>query len=175
MNYLPDVYVQCETCGGKRYNSETCQVYYKEKNIADVLDMSIEDALEFFKEIPKIKRIMQTLYDVGLGYIKIGQQAPTLSGGEAQRVKLATELAKVSTGKTLYLLDEPTTGLHFEDIKLLLGLLDKLVEKGNTVVVIEHNLDVVKCADWVTDFDLTDAFRCAFSDNSPTSASTLRT
>ncbi len=151
MNYLPDVYVQCETCGGKRYNAETCQVYYKEKNIADVLDMSIEEALEFFKEIPKIRRIMQTLYDVGLGYIKIGQQAPTLSGGEAQRVKLATELAKVSTGKTLYLLDEPTTGLHFEDIRLLLGLLDKLVEKGNTVVVIEHNLDVVKCADWVID------------------------
>lgn len=151
MNYLPDVYVSCETCGGKRYNSETCQVFYKEKNIADVLDMSIEEALEFFSEIPKIRRIMQTLNDVGLGYIKIGQQAPTLSGGEAQRVKLATELAKVSTGKTLYLLDEPTTGLHFEDIRLLLALLGKLVDKGNTVVVIEHNLDVIKCADWVVD------------------------
>lgn len=151
MNYLPDVYVPCETCDGKRYNAETCQVFYKGKNIADVLDMSIEEALDFFSEIPKIRRIMQTLNEVGLGYIKIGQQAPTLSGGEAQRVKLATELAKVSTGKTLYLLDEPTTGLHFEDIKLLLALLGRLVDKGNSVVVIEHNLDVIKCADWVVD------------------------
>ena len=124
---------------------------YKDKSIADVLDMTIEESLDFFNEISKIKNKLQTLNDVGLGYIKLGQQAPTLSGGEAQRVKLATELSKTSTGKTLYLLDEPTTGLHFEDIRVLLKLLDKLVEKGNTVVIIEHNLDVVKCADWIID------------------------
>ena len=151
MNFLPEVYVTCDVCNGKRYNRETLQVVYKEKSIADVLDMTIEESLEFFSEIPKIKNKLQTLNDVGLGYIKLGQQAPTLSGGEAQRVKLATELSKTSTGKTLYLLDEPTTGLHFEDIRVLLKLLDKLVEKGNTVVIIEHNLDVVKCADWIID------------------------
>ncbi|MCX7908073.1 MAG: excinuclease ABC subunit UvrA [Ignavibacteria bacterium] len=151
MNFLPEVYVVCDTCGGKRYNDETLLVKYKGKSIADVLEMTVEEALEFFKDIPKIRKVLQTLYDVGLGYIKLGQQAPTLSGGEAQRVKLATELSKRSTGKTLYLLDEPTTGLHFEDIRLLLKLLNELVDKGNTVVVIEHNLDVIKCADWIID------------------------
>jgi len=151
MNFLPDVYVQCDTCGGKRYNSETLQVKYKGKSIADVLDMAVDESAEFFSEIPKIKKKLDTLLEVGLGYIKLGQQAPTLSGGEAQRVKLAAELSKVSTGKTLYLLDEPTTGLHFEDISLLLRLLDKLVDKGNTVIIIEHNLDVIKCADWIID------------------------
>ncbi len=151
MNFLPEVYVVCDTCGGKRYNDETLAVKYKDKSIADVLEMTVEESLFFFKDIPKIKKVLQTLYDVGLGYIKLGQQAPTLSGGEAQRVKLATELSKRSTGKTLYLLDEPTTGLHFEDIRLLLNLLNKLVDKGNTVVVIEHNLDVIKCADWIID------------------------
>lgn len=151
MNFLPEVYVVCDTCGGKRYNDETLAVKYKGKSIADVLEMTVEEALEFFKDIPKIKKVLQTLYDVGLGYIKLGQQAPTLSGGEAQRVKLATELSKKGTGKTLYLLDEPTTGLHFEDIRLLLKLLNELVDKGNTVVVIEHNLDVIKCADWIID------------------------
>lgn len=151
MNYLPEVYVVCETCGGKRYNNETLQVHYRGKSIADVLEMSIEEAVEFFSEVPKIRTKLQTLFDVGLGYIKLGQQAPTLSGGEAQRVKLATELSKVQTGKTLYLLDEPTTGLHFEDVRVLLRLLGTLVDKGNTVVVIEHNLDVIKYADWVID------------------------
>lgn len=151
MNFLPEVYVVCDTCGGKRYNDETLAVKYKDKSIADVLEMTVEESLVFFKDIPKIKKVLQTLYDVGLGYIKLGQQAPTLSGGEAQRVKLATELSKRSTGRTLYLLDEPTTGLHFEDIRLLLNLLNKLVDKGNTVVVIEHNLDVIKCADWIID------------------------
>ncbi len=151
MNFLPDVYVTCDTCNGKRYNNETLQVHYKEKSIADVLDMTVEESLAFFNEIPKIKIKLKTLNDVGLGYITLGQQAPTLSGGEAQRVKLATELSKVSTGKTLYLLDEPTTGLHFEDVNILLDLLQKLVEKGNTIVIIEHNLDVIKTADWVID------------------------
>ncbi len=151
MNFLPDVYVTCDTCGGKRYNSETLSVKYKSSSIADVLDMTVEEAVEFFAEIPKIKRKLSTLNDVGLKYIKLGQQAPTLSGGEAQRVKLATELSKIGTGKTLYLLDEPTTGLHFEDIRILLKLLDKLVDKGNTVVIIEHNLDVIKCADYIID------------------------
>lgn len=151
MNFLPEVYVICDTCGGKRYNDETLAVKYKGKSIADVLEMTVEEALDFFKDIPKIKKVLKTLNDVGLGYIKLGQQAPTLSGGEAQRVKLATELSKRSTGKTLYLLDEPTTGLHFEDIRLLLKLLNELVDKGNTVVVIEHNLDVIKCADWIID------------------------
>lgn len=151
MNFLPDVYVKCDVCDGKRYNSETCAVKYKGKSIADVLDMTVEEALGFFSEIPKIKGKLQTLFDVGLTYITLGQQAPTLSGGEAQRVKLATELSKTSTGKTLYLLDEPTTGLHFEDINILLSLLHRLADKGNTVVVIEHNLDVVKCADWIID------------------------
>ena len=151
MNFLPDVYVECEVCGGERYNRETLEVRYKGKSIADVLGMTVTEALEFFKDIPRIKRKLKTLHEVGLGYIRLGQQATTLSGGEAQRVKLATELSKVGTGSTLYLLDEPTTGLHFEDVKMLLKVLDSLVEKGNTVVVIEHNLDVIKCADHIID------------------------
>ncbi|MDC1067992.1 excinuclease ABC subunit UvrA [Candidatus Kapabacteria bacterium] len=151
MNFLPDVFVKCTTCNGKRYNNETLEVKYKHKSISDVLDLTVEEALDFFSEIPKIKQKVQTLFDVGLTYITLGQQAPTLSGGEAQRVKLATELSKRSTGKTLYLLDEPTTGLHFHDINLLMGLLNKLVDKGNSVLIIEHNLDVIKCADWIID------------------------
>lgn len=151
MNFLPEVYVRCDVCNGKRYNKETLAVIYKNKSIADVLDMTVEEAISFFSEIPRIKNKLQTLYDVGLGYITLGQQAPTLSGGEAQRVKLATELSKVSTGKTLYLLDEPTTGLHFEDIRILLRLLDQLVSKGNTVIIIEHNMEVIKCADHIID------------------------
>jgi excinuclease ABC subunit A len=151
MNFLPEVYVRCEECGGRRYNTETLSVKYKGKSIADVLDMTVEEALDFFADIPAIRRKLDVLAQVGLGYITLGQQAPTLSGGEAQRLKLATELARTSTGKTLYVLDEPTTGLHFEDIRILLELLHRLVERGNTVVVIEHNLDVVKCADWVVD------------------------
>ena len=151
MNYLPDVFVICDICNGKRYNNETLQVTYKGKTIADVLSMTIEESLDFFSELSSIKRKLQALFDVGLGYITLGQQAPTLSGGEAQRVKLATELSKISTGKTLYLLDEPTTGLHFQDITYLLSIIYKLVEKGNTVVVIEHNLDIIKCADWIID------------------------
>ncbi len=151
MNFLPDVYVRCEVCQGKRYNQETLEILYKGKSIADVLDMTVQEALNFFSEIPKIVKKLQTLYDVGLGYIRLGQQATTLSGGEAQRVKLSTELSKVGTGNTLYILDEPTTGLHFEDIRMLLSVLDKLVDKGNTVIVIEHNLDVIKCADWIID------------------------
>ncbi len=151
MNFLPDVYVQCDVCKGKRYNRETLQVLYKGKSIADVLDMTVAEAVDFFSEIPGLQRKLQTLYDVGLGYIKLGQQATTLSGGEAQRVKLSTELSKVGTGNTLYILDEPTTGLHFEDIRMLLDVLNKLVDKGNTVIVIEHNLDVIKTADWIVD------------------------
>lgn len=151
MNFLPNVYVKCDTCNGKRYNSETLQIKYKGKSISDVLDMTVEEAVSFFKDIPKIHKKLTTLEQVGLGYITLGQQAPTLSGGEAQRVKLATELSKISTGRTLYLLDEPTTGLHFEDIRILLSLLNKLVDKGNTVIIIEHNLDVIKCADWIID------------------------
>ena len=151
MNFLPDVYVECDVCGGKRYNDETLQIKFKGKSIAEVLDMTVEEALVFFKNIPKLKNKLVVLNEVGLGYIKLGQQAPTLSGGEAQRVKLATELSRPSTGKTVFLLDEPTTGLHFEDINILLQLLQKLADKGNTVVVIEHNLDVIKCADWVID------------------------
>jgi len=151
MNFLPDVYVLCEVCYGKRYNRETLEVKYKGLSIAEVLDMSVADALNFFKSIPSINKKLNTLNDVGLGYIQLGQQATTLSGGEAQRIKLATELSKTSTTKTLYLLDEPTTGLHFEDIKMLLGVLQRLVERGNTVIVIEHNLDVIKTADWVID------------------------
>ncbi len=151
MNFLPDVYVLCDVCKGKRYNRETLEVHYKGKSIADVLDMTVEDAIELFSEFPRIQRHLQTLHDVGLGYIRLGQQATTLSGGEAQRVKLSTELSKVGTGKTLYILDEPTTGLHFEDIRMLLSVLDKLVDKGNTVIVIEHNLDVIKTADWIID------------------------
>jgi excinuclease ABC subunit A len=151
MHFLPDVYVPCDVCRGRRYNRETLDVYYKGKNIADVLDMTVEDALEFFDALPAIKRKLQTLQDVGLGYIHVGQSATTLSGGEAQRVKLATELSKRATGSTLYILDEPTTGLHFEDVRLLLEVLHRLVDLGNTVVVIEHNLHVVKTADWVID------------------------
>jgi len=151
MNFLPNVYVTCDVCRGKRYNRETLEVLYKTKSISDVLDMRIDEALEYFEDLPRIKRKIKAIHDVGLGYIKLGQQATTLSGGEAQRVKLATELSKVSTGKTLYVLDEPTTGLHFEDVRILLGVLDKLVQKGNTVVVVEHNLDVIKIADWIID------------------------
>ena len=151
MNFLPDVYVLCETCQGKRYNRETLEILYKTKSISDVLNMTVEEAIDFFEDHPRINRKIKALYEVGLGYIKIGQQATTLSGGEAQRVKLATELSKVSTGKTLYILDEPTTGLHFEDVNILLKVLQKLVDKGNTVVVVEHNLDVIKVADHVID------------------------
>lgn len=151
MNFLPDVYVECDVCDGKRYNRETLEVLYKTKSIADVLDMTIDEALEFFEDLPRIKRKIKSLHDVGLGYIRLGQQATTLSGGEAQRVKLATELSKISTGKTLYVLDEPTTGLHFEDVNILLAVLNKLVEKGNTVIVVEHNLDVIKVADYIVD------------------------
>ena len=151
MNFLPDVYVPCEVCHGARYNRETLEVHFKGKTIADVLDMPIEEAAEFFAAVPAIARHMTTLNDVGLGYVRLGQPAPTLSGGEAQRVKLATELQKRSTGRTIYVLDEPTTGLHFEDIRKLLGVLQGLVDKGNTVIVIEHNLDVIKSADWIVD------------------------
>ncbi len=151
MNFLPDVYVHCDSCRGKRYNRETLEVLYKTKSIADVLGMRVSEALDFFEDLPRIKRKIKALNDVGLGYITLGQQATTLSGGEAQRVKLATELSKVSTGKTLYVLDEPTTGLHFEDVRILLDVLNKLVDKGNTVVVVEHNMDVIKMADWIID------------------------
>ena len=151
MHFLPDVYVPCEVCKGKRYNRETLEVKYKGKNIHDVLDMTVEDALDFFKNIPVIKRKLQTLYDVGLGYIKVGQPSTTLSGGEAQRVKLATELSKRSTGSTLYILDEPTTGLHMADVHRLIDVLQRLVDTGNTMVVIEHNLDVIKTADYIID------------------------
>jgi excinuclease ABC subunit A len=151
MNFLPNVYVQCEVCRGKRYNRETLEVLFKTKSISDVLSMTVEEALEFFEDLPRIRRKLKAIHDVGLGYITLGQQATTLSGGEAQRVKLATELSKVSTGKTMYILDEPTTGLHFEDVRILLHVLNKLVEKGNTVVVVEHNLDVIKTADWIID------------------------
>ena len=151
MHFLPDVYVTCEVCKGQRYNRETLEIKYKGKSIADVLNMTVSQAFEFFKKIPAINRKLQTLYDVGLGYIKLGQQATTLSGGEAQRVKLATELSKRSTGKTVYILDEPTTGLHFEDTKMLLNVLNRLVESGNTVIVIEHHLDVIKTADYIID------------------------
>jgi excinuclease ABC subunit A len=151
MHFLPDVYVPCETCGGKRYNRETLEVRFKGKSIADVLEMSVEEALRFFAKIPKLRRRLQTLHDVGLDYVKLGQPATTLSGGEAQRVKLAKELGKVATGRTLYILDEPTTGLHFADIEKLLEVLQRLVDAGNTVLVIEHNLDVIKQADWIVD------------------------
>lgn len=151
MHFLPDVYVPCEVCKGERYNRETLEVRYKGKSIADVLDMTVSEALEFLSNIPTIHRKLKTLYDVGLGYIRLGQQATTLSGGEAQRIKLSTELSKVGTGNTMYILDEPTTGLHFEDIKMLLAVLNRLVDKGNTVLVIEHNIDVIKTADYVID------------------------
>lgn len=151
MHFLPDVHITCDACGGKRFNRETLEIKYKGKNISDVLNMSVSEALEFFRNIPQIKRKLQLLNDVGLGYIKIGQSATTLSGGEAQRIKLAKELSKIATGRTLYILDEPTTGLHFEDVKLLLTVLNRLVDKGNTVIVIEHNMEVIKCADWIID------------------------
>lgn len=151
MVFLPDVYVPCEICKGKRYNRETMEVRYKGKNISEVLEMTIEDAVTFFQPIPKIFRKLETLQQVGLGYIRMGQPATTLSGGEAQRIKLAAELSKRSTGKTIYILDEPTTGLHFDDVKRLLAVLHKLVDQGNTVLVIEHNLDVIKTADYLID------------------------
>ena len=151
MHFLPDVYVTCETCHGKRYNRETLEVKFKGHSIADVLDMTVEDATEFFKAVPSIREKMAMLVRVGLGYIKVGQQATTLSGGEAQRVKLAKELSRRSTGQTLYILDEPTTGLHFEDVRKLLEVLQALVEQGNSVIVIEHNLDVIKTADYILD------------------------
>ncbi|NMA94301.1 MAG: ATP-binding cassette domain-containing protein, partial [Clostridiales bacterium] len=151
MNFLPDVYVPCEVCHGKRYNRETLEVNYKGKNIYEVLDMSVDEALDFFKHIPGIERYISTLSDVGLGYIKLGQPSTQLSGGEAQRIKLATELSKRATGSTLYILDEPTTGLHFADVEKLVDVLQKLVDAGNSVVVIEHNLDVVKTADYIID------------------------
>jgi excinuclease ABC subunit A len=151
MNFLPDVYVPCEVCHGARYNRETLEVHYKGKSIAEVLNMPIEEATEFFEAVPAIARHLNTLKDVGLGYVRLGQSATTLSGGEAQRVKLASELQRRSTGRTVYVLDEPTTGLHFEDISKLLRVLSDLVDKGNTVIVIEHNLDVIKTADWIVD------------------------
>jgi excinuclease ABC subunit A len=151
MNFLPDVQVPCETCHGKRYNRETLEVRYRGKSISDVLDMSIDEAVGFFENIPSIYRKIKTLQDVGLGYITLGQSSTTLSGGEAQRVKLATELSKKDTGNTFYILDEPTTGLHFEDVNVLLGVINRLVDRGNTVLIIEHNLDVIKTADWVID------------------------
>jgi len=151
MQFLPDVYVPCEVCVGKRYNREALEIHYKGKSIADVLQMTVEEALEFFRNVPGVSNRLQTLFDVGLGYIHLGQSATTLSGGEAQRVKLATELSRRATGRTLYILDEPTTGLHFADVEKLLEVLHRLVDSGNTVIVIEHNLDVVKTADWVID------------------------
>ena len=151
MNFLSDVYVPCDVCKGKRYNRETLEVKYKGKSIADVLDMTVEEALIFFENVPRIKQKIQTLYDVGLGYIKLGQPSTTLSGGEAQRIKLATELSKRSTGKTLYILDEPTTGLHIDDVHRLVDILQRLVDAGNTVLVIEHNLDLIKTSDYIID------------------------
>jgi len=151
MHFLPDVYVPCDVCGGKRYNRETLEVKYKGKSIFDVLDMRVEEALGFFENVPSIRNKIQTLYDVGLGYIKLGQPSTELSGGEAQRIKLATELSRRSTGKTIYILDEPTTGLHFADVHKLVDILHRLADGGNSVVVIEHNLDVIKCADYLID------------------------
>jgi excinuclease ABC subunit A len=151
MNFLPPVYVTCEACDGKRYNRETLEISYKGKNIADILDLTVDEAVTFFRAVPKIYDPLFTLTEVGLGYIRLGQQATTLSGGEAQRVKLATELSRKATGKTLYILDEPTTGLHFHDVAKLLEVLFKLRATGNTLLVIEHNLDVIKTADWIID------------------------
>ena len=151
MHFLSDIYVPCEVCHGKRYNKETLEVKYKGKSISDVLDMTVEEALSFFDKIPRIKSKIQTLYDVGLGYIKLGQPSTTLSGGEAQRVKLATELSKKATGKTLYILDEPTTGLHIADVHKLVDILQRLVDTGNTIIVIEHNLDLIKTCDHIID------------------------
>jgi excinuclease ABC subunit A len=151
MNFLPDVYITCEECHGKRYNSQALEIHYKEKTIADVLEMTVDEAKIFFANLPMIHKKLETLSQVGLGYMRLGQNATTVSGGEAQRIKLATELSRASTGRTLYLLDEPTTGLHFADVKRLVLVLNKLVDKGNTVVVIEHNLDMIKTADWLID------------------------
>ena len=151
MNLLPDVLIHCEQCNGKRYNNETLEIKYKGKSISDILEMTINQSVLFFEKIPAIYRKIKTMQDVGLGYIRLGQAATTLSGGEAQRVKLATELAKKSTGNTLYILDEPTTGLHFEDIQILLSVINNLIEKGNTVIIIEHNLEVIKTADYIFD------------------------
>ena len=151
MNFLPDVYVTCKACGGNRYNRQTLEVKYKGKNINDVLNMTINQAVEFFENIPSIKTKLAAIRDVGLGYLKLGQSCTTLSGGESQRIKLSSELAKRDTGRTLYIFDEPTTGLHFEDIRQLLAVFNKLVERGNSVIIIEHNLDVIKCADWIVD------------------------
>ena len=151
MNFLPDVYVHCETCNGKRFNRETLEVRYKGKSISDVLEMTIDEAVEFFQPIPKIYNKVKTLQEVGLGYISLGQQSTTLSGGEAQRIKLATELSKKQTGNTLYILDEPTTGLHFEDVKILMDAINRLVDLGNSFIIIEHNLDVIKLADHIID------------------------
>jgi excinuclease ABC subunit A len=151
MQFLPDVYVPCEVCHGKRYNREALEIHYKAKNIADVLEMTVDEALQFFSNVPRIRNKLQTLSDVGLGYIRLGQPATTLSGGEAQRIKLSKELSRRATGQTFYILDEPTTGLHFADIEKLLQVLHRLVDQGNTVVVIEHNLDVIKAADWLVD------------------------
>jgi excinuclease ABC subunit A len=151
MNFLPDVHIQCPTCNGNRYNRETLEIRYKGRSISDVLDMTIEDATQFFANIPSILKKIETINDVGLGYIKLGQSSTTLSGGEAQRIKLASELSKRDTGNTFYILDEPTTGLHFEDIRILLEVLEKLVDRGNTVLVIEHNMDIIRSADHLID------------------------
>lgn len=151
MHFLPDMYVPCDVCHGKRYNRETLEIRYRGRNISEVLDLTVEQALEYFESVPAIARKLHTLIDVGLSYIRLGQSATTLSGGEAQRVKLSQELSRRSTGRTLYILDEPTTGLHFRDIELLLQVLNQLVDSGNTVLIIEHNLDVIKTADWVVD------------------------
>ena len=148
---MPDIYVPCEVCGGKRYSKETLEVRYKGKNIYEILEMTVEEAVEFFENVPQIQRKIQLLYDVGLGYIKLGQPSTMLSGGEAQRVKLATELSKKATGKTVYILDEPTTGLHTHDVKQLIAILDRLAKGGNSVIVIEHNLDIIKVADYIID------------------------
>ena len=159
MNFLPDVYITCDSCGGKRFNKETLAVLYKGKSINDVLEMTIEEACDFFATIPHISRKLETLKSVGLGYIQLGQNALTLSGGEAQRVKLANELARVSTGKTLYIMDEPTTGLHFADVKMLMEVIQKLVAQGNSVLMIEHNLDVICQADYIVDLGPEGGFR----------------
>ena len=151
MHFLPDVYVQCPECHGKRYNREALEIKYKGKTISDILNMTVEQACDFFANVPAIARKLQTINEVGLGYVKLGQPATTFSGGEAQRIKLATELSRRSTGKTLYILDEPTTGLHTADVKKLLDILQKLVDGGNSMIIIEHNLEVIKCADWIID------------------------
>ena len=151
MNFLPDVYVECETCYGKRFNRETLEIRYRGKNVSDILNMTVDEAVEFFENIPKIYRKVKTIQDVGLGYITLGQQSTTLSGGEAQRIKLASELSKKDTGNTIYILDEPTTGLHFEDIRILMQVIERLVNRGNTILIIEHNMDVIKLADYIID------------------------